>query len=281
MKELLSIRMRASKRVGRRKTESKDKESGFFERHISGAEGIYRGCERAKVVEGYIERALSHPKGRPDRIVITIEKMGPKPRMIEALPVTTLHCRSNREARGHIRTILDTIGVSENAYRNALKVLNNGNAMRGASLILCKSGRRVEPDKKRGIRASRLGIDRNAGKKLSIELSLYDINTTTVKEALVLASKVATCGQVMAELCISDDPGYTTGYVSSRKYGYVRVRNMKGKGDKNGGRVFFLKEDADIESVINFLENTSVIITRTGGCRGSLSIDEILNHHHI
>jgi 6-carboxyhexanoate--CoA ligase len=281
VKELLSIRMRASKKVGRRKTKIKGKESGFSEKHISGAEGIYRGYERAKVVEGYMERAFSHPRGRPDRVVITIEKIGRKPRMIKALPVTTLHCRSNREARRHIKTILETVGVSETAYRNALKVLNNGNAMRGASLILCQSGRRVEPDKKRGIRASRLGIERTSDKKLSMELSLYDINTITVKEAVILASKVVSCGQVAAELCISDDPGYTTGYVSSRKYGYVRVRNMKEKGAKNGGRVFFIQEDADRESVIDFLEDTSVIITGTGGCRGRLSIDEILNQHHI
>lgn len=281
MKELLSIRMRASKKVGRRKMKVKGKESGLTEMHVSGAEGIYVNSERAKVVERYIERALSHPRGKPDRIVITIEKIRRKPRMIETLPVTTLHCHSNREARRHIKTILETIGVSETAYRNALEVLNAGSAMRGASLIRCKSGRRAEPDRKRGIRASRLGIERTCDKKLSMELSLYDINTVTVKEAVILASKVASCRQVIAELCISDDPGYTTGYVSSRKYGYVRVPNIKEKRAKNGGRVFFTTEDADRESVIDFLEETSVIITGTAGCRGTRSIDEILNHHHI
>ena len=60
------------------------------------------------------------------------------------------------------------------------------------------------------------------------------LNNTTVKEAIILASKVAACRQVTAELCISDDPGYTTGYISSKKYGYVRIPHIKKKGEKNG-----------------------------------------------
>ena len=32
--------------------------------------------------------------------------------------------------------------------------------MRGASLILAKSGKRVEPDKNRGVRVSRMGIEK-------------------------------------------------------------------------------------------------------------------------
>ena len=42
------------------------------------------------------------------------------------------------------------------------------------------------------------------------------INTTTVKEALILASKLHHA-HIIAEVCISDDPDYTTGYFASEK----------------------------------------------------------------
>jgi 6-carboxyhexanoate--CoA ligase len=278
--------MRASKNVKRQESNVKGdnlqlraQNRGLKEIHISGAEGIYGDSERAKIVEVFMKRALSHPRGKPDRIVITIEKLNRKPKMVRSLFVRTVYCRSPYEARRHIKRIVDTIGISRIAYKNALKVLNSDNAMRGASLICCESGKRVEPDRKRGIRASRLGIAKNADRKFSKELSEKGINTITVKEAVVLASKVASCRQVMAELCISDDPGYTTGYIASREYGYVRIPHMKEKGAANGGRVFFITEDADRESVIDFLKNTPVIINRAAGCGGACSIDEILNHH--
>jgi 6-carboxyhexanoate--CoA ligase len=212
--------------------------------------------------------------------VITIESVLRRPKMIRALPVTTLECGSPSEARSFIQKVLRATGISLTACRNALRLLNGNNSMRGASLIRCESGIRVEPDKKRGIRASRFGIERSAGDKLSMELLRNGINTVTVKEALILASKVASCTEVVAELCVSDDPGYTTGYFSSKKYGYVRIPNIKKKNAKNGGRVFFIAEDADRESVIDFLEDTPVLIDRTGGCCGECAIDEILDHHH-
>ena len=43
--------------------------------------------------------------------------------------------------------------------------------MRGASLILAKSGRRVEPDMDRGVRVSRMGIEKSVEKNLSEKLS--------------------------------------------------------------------------------------------------------------
>ncbi len=103
------------------------------------------------------------------------------------------------------------------------------------------------------------------------------MNNSTVKEALILASKVAACRQVTAELCVSDDPEYTTGYVSSGRHGYVRIPHIKKKGEKKGGRVFFLEEDADIGSVIGFLEKTPVIINSLSPCYGVRTINEIID----
>ena len=119
---------------------------------------------------------------------------------------------------------------------------------------------RLEPDKDRGIRVTRLGMDKSAGKRLSRTLSTVSLNSATVKEAIVLASKVATCPGVVAEICISDDPDYITGYVASKKLGYLRIPNIKNYGEMHGGRVFFISDDADVEVLMEYLEKTPVLI---------------------
>jgi 6-carboxyhexanoate--CoA ligase len=284
---MLSIRMRASRERKIRPAAAADgrrngsKEPlGTAEIHISGAEGIYDELERMKVVREYIERALTHPRGEPDRITITIEKLKGRAKMIPTLPVTTLKCTSPSRAEGYIKSLLCAAGVSGGAVKEALEALGKEEAMRGASIMLAGSGRRVEPDRTRGVRASRLGISAKAARELSRQLAREGIDTTTVREALILASKVASCPRVVAELCISDDPDYTTGYVASGRYGYVRIPKIKRKGSRKGGRVFFVAEDADIALVAECIERKPVVINSVGECRGVRSIGEIVNSHH-
>jgi 6-carboxyhexanoate--CoA ligase len=115
---------------------------------------------------------------------------------------------------------------------------------------------------------------------LSLRLSNLGINTDTVKEALVLASKVAACRHILAELCVSDDPFYTTGYVASKKFGYLRIPNIKHAGNKSGGRAFFVKGKINVEEIVSYFEKVPVIIGRVVSCRGIISIDEILNRSY-
>jgi 6-carboxyhexanoate--CoA ligase len=281
---MLSIRMRASREKRRPAaershsgSESRNDNSEITDTHISGAEGLFNDSEAMKVVREYVERALTHPRGQPDRITITIEKVKGRARMISSLPVTTLKNKSLSESERHIARLLDGSGVSGIAMEEAIKVIKRDEAMRGAAVIRAGSGRRVEPDKVRGVRASKLGISGSAAVKLSRQLAGEGINTTTVREAVILASKVASCREVVAELCVSDDPDYTTGYVASRKYGYVRIPEMKKKGSGKGGRVFFVAEDAYIPLVEEFIERKAVVINSVNECRGVRSIDEILN----
>jgi len=260
-----NIRMRASGRKPAAKAGAariSGENRGQADAHISGAEGIYDDAEIFKIVKSYVGRALVHPKGSPDRIVVTIEKIRQRPRSISALSPVTLECGSPREAKEKIQTMLESAGVSRVAIKNGMAVLTGRSAMRGAAIILAESGRRVEPDKERGVRASVLGIDRTALKSLCLLLGKQGINNTTVKEALILASKVASCKEIMAELCISDDPDYTTGYLASKRLGYVRLPNIKKKGSAAGGRIFYAREDADVEALIRFMEKTPVIISR-------------------
>ena len=269
--------MRASKRTSDNPAETAANNRGYHEIHISGAEGIYDEKEIAKIVREYTNRALNHQKGRPDSVVISMEEIKKKPLTVQSLKVSTLSCRSPLQARTLVLKLLMSSGVSDAAISAAFTVTGSANTMHGAALLLSGSGTRLEPDKTRGIRVSRLGISRYASALLARNLARQGLNNSTVKEALILASKVAACRQVTAELCISDDPEYTTGYVSSGKHGYVRIPHIKRKGEKKGGRVFFLEDKPDIGSVIRFLEKTPVIINSLSACYGVRTINEIIN----
>ena len=269
MENLYSIRMRASKEV-------KSQNSKLTEIHISGAEGLYEASEIQKIVKRYIERALSHPKGKADKIIFTIEDIKQKPKEISALPLSTDNSRTPDEGKDIAIKLLQSLGISKRAINIAFELIKKG-SMRGAAIITVGKGNRLEPDKERGVRVSRLGINKSALKVLSLRLSRLGINTDTVKEAIILASKVASCEHVVAELCVSDDPFYTTGYVASKKFGYLRIPNIKHAGSKSGGRAFFVKEKINVEAIINYFEKVPVIIGRVASYRGIILTDEILN----
>lgn len=248
--------MRASKTVGGRRSTVRRRQP----LHISGAEGLFEFREIAESATEYLSRAVCHPRGMPDEVVITAERLRQKPVITPLLPYSTVPCESPGGARNIIRETLADAGISEEAMATAFRIVAGKETMRGASLVSAKSGSRLEPDKERGVRVSRLGISKSADRSLSRRLSRDGINTTTVKEALVLASKVASCKAIIAELCISDDPDYTTGYTASRKLGYVRIPHIKRKGDLAGGRVFFVKEGSDAARIVEYLERVPVMV---------------------
>jgi 6-carboxyhexanoate--CoA ligase len=272
MKKLVSIRMRASKKC--RKPNAQPEEI-----HISGAEGLYDLSDTPGVAKKYIERALEHPRGRADKIVITIESIPGSPKRISSLPVITVSSRTPVEGKRLITKILCSLGISDKAIKTALTTLSKGE-MRGASLIATGSGKRIEHNTERGVRASRLGITGSALKRLEAALSGCGINTETVREAVVLASKVASSKAVIAELCISDDPDYTTGYVASSRYGYIRIPNIKPAGSRAGGRAFFVEDASDAGEVTAYLEGSPVIIDRISPCGGIKTLDEIIDSAH-
>jgi len=246
MRIFYSVRMRASDLRGR---------------HISGAEGIYDTLSSAeRAAAQYTRRAMSHPRGEPAEVVVTIERLRRKPYIIKALSVSTMDCPSTSKAETAITDILLNEGVSARAINAGLRVLNGKRVMRGAALVDAVTGKRLEPDRTRGVRATLMGIDPKALASLKRRLSRRGINTSTVIEALTLSSKVASSPGVLAELCASDDPGYTTGYVASSTLGYTRITSIKKKGSMSGGRVFFIRPEADIKRTISYLEDTPVLI---------------------
>jgi 6-carboxyhexanoate--CoA ligase len=256
-----SVRMRASR----------------GEEHISGAEGLFTDGEVERAMRDYLKRVEVHPRGKADGIVLSVEKLRTKPREISLLPVVTIECSSPIKARRLATRLLKDAGVSEEAIDEAFAVVRGARAMRGAALVAATDGIRLEPDPKRGVRTSRLGIEKRARSALARGLARHGINTITVKEAIALASKVLSLKNIVAELCVSDDPDYTTGYVATRRLGYVRIPEIKKKGSPRGGRVYFVKNRAKLSRAIEYLESEPAIITSVSGISGVTTIDELLD----
>lgn len=241
--------MRASKKIGK-----------HGQMHISGAETICTRLKSADIAKQYIERALTHTRGIPDEIVVTVERITEKPCNARLLETSTIKCSSPDESRIIITEHLLRLGISERAVKSGFKILDSNKRMRGASLMICDTGARVEPDRARGVRVSRFGLSKSAMDQISKTSRIKKSQFTTVAEAISLASKTASHPDIVAEVCISDDPDYTTGYIASSTLGYMRIPNIKVEGDMRGGRVIYLSRSAKPEDVIRYLEMSPVII---------------------
>ena len=243
--ELFSIRMRAA-------------EGGAHEdggKHISGAEALVEERRLEKSVLDFLSKARMHTRGNPDFLQISVEKVpahGVK--KIKSLPVRRYDGSSITEGRGRAVELLKGIGVSKIAIDNAFHHLLNGPTHRGAILVESHSGQRMDARGLKGIRVSRFGWDSDAG--LTANERILD--------AMAIASKVASSPSTVAELCWSDDPDYTAGYVSSGTYGYTRVSPLKEMGCETGGRVFFILPNTDVDEYIRYLEKCPVLISTKG-----------------
>jgi 6-carboxyhexanoate--CoA ligase len=139
-----------------------------------------------------------------------------------------------------------------------------------------RSGERLEPDRERGVRASRFDWTEEAFRMVQQSLESRGLTHHRTREALALATKVAHAPGMVAELCWSDDPEYTAGYVASLGTGYVRFPFLKQHGDSSGGRAFFVDRDRlNMDRLVNFLQNEPVLISEIGSCRNASSMAEI------
>ena len=239
--------------------------------HISGAERLVCEGEIQDSVQSLSERALSHERGKPDFVNISIEAVKHPVKNLVSLPVILHNAKNIRDGRNAAKSTLEILRIPHFCIEKAFSLLengpSNGQSMRGA-VIMDMEGNRLEPDKHRGVRATRMDISEKAAEELEISLSENGLLSyfTHVLEALVLATKVASIDGTVAELCWSDDPAYTAGYVASKKLGYIRIPHLKQKGETRGGRVFFV-DNIDLVGYINEIENTPVLIDRFEGIR--------------
>jgi 6-carboxyhexanoate--CoA ligase len=234
--------------------------------HISGAEGIFLKGDVKAMVQKYALRAFQHEKGGADEVRLIIEELKESPMRIPSLPLCTLNTRNAEAAQKASRRLLSYVGITERAIEEALRSLTAGVTMRGA-MLLDIEGVRLEPDLLRGVRVTRMGITKEASLLLSQRLGKLNLNNNTVREALILASKVHRNSMVLGEICISDDPNYTTGYVATRAHGYVRLPRIKKRGVPYGG---------EVKDLIRYLQTEPILVNRIKPCRGVVTLKEII-----
>jgi 6-carboxyhexanoate--CoA ligase len=240
-------------------------------RHLTGAERIVPAAELETVCTELLRRALEHERGRADAIRLSVDEIDPASVRRGRLPdVHTVLAVDVREGRREARRFLGRAGVAPEAVDCAVTALSAGAApcggnMRGAMILDADSGRRLEPDPARGVRASRMDLTPAARRRLVQELARVGLDNTHVREALVLAAKVLSAPGIIAELCWSDDPSYTAGYVAAPELGYVRFPHLKSRGDERGGRAFFWRAgSAPLDATIVFLEEAVLLIDEIG-----------------
>lgn len=235
-----SIKMRASK------------ETDGVNRHISGAEKIINKDQISSCVDSLIVRGMEHEKGSADFLNIKIEEINEAIQYLEALKVSTIEVSSWQEGHKEIERFLHELKIEK--VSEIMKLLVETYAMRGAMLLDIHSLERLEKDPSRGIRATYMDVDRD-----DVNVDLMEKNH--YMEAIVLATKVCNCPGMVGEICISDDPGYVTGYVASKECGYRRITKMKELGSENGGRIFlFDSSKADVNEAIDYLQKKKVIV---------------------
>lgn len=234
--KLYSVKMRASKNNS----------------HISGAEKIIGKPALAAAVTAMTKRALEHSLGEADFINLKIEAAAKEDiTVLPALPVSS--CKSDT-VDGSIKVIeakLRELDISD--PQKIISLLQNCCHMRGAILYDIYTGTRMEPDPIRGVRVTYMD---------SCLDTQSIINKNHFYEALVLATKVAHAPGMVAELCISDDPNYTTGYLASLKHGYLRLAPVKKYGSSHGGRIFiFDSSKTSVGRLIDYLEKAKILVS--------------------
>lgn len=233
-----SLKMRASQR----------------DQHISGAERIVPKESVENVCQAMVRRAMTHSKGDPDFINVKIEKVSAEDiQLLKALPVTRVDVETAEEGLKKAFSLLRNDAVKMDDFEtNLSNLLKETFPMRGAMLYDIATGKRLEPDKRRGVRATYMD---------ALHSSEVGGKKNHFNEAIVLATKVANAPGMVAEICISDDPNYVTGYVASQKMGYVRIMKMKEMNDENGGRIFlFDSRKASAEECIQYLQEKKVLV---------------------
>lgn len=254
----LSIRMHASR-------------SGV---HLTGAEDLVPPSAIDDCARLLLQRALQH---HPDSLKLSVDPVSTDEMVTGTLP--DLHLAQVEDvatARQRAMAALIGAGVTQRAAATALQALSAGAApggrvMRGAMLIDAHTGERCEPDRTRGVRVSHFGWDAKARNDCRELLRHHGLDHFRTFEALAIAAKVLAADGILAELCWSDDPDYTTGYVASRHGGYLRLPYLKEAGDPLGGRAFFFSPGTDLQTLIAFLEQTPFLISAVGGACPEIS----------
>jgi 6-carboxyhexanoate--CoA ligase len=248
---LISIKMRAA-------------QGGPHERggrHISGEERIVTEDGVEACLREMLERARTHQRGRADFMNLKLQFVDPAKALYRPM-LAFSECEARTVAEGRETALRELVaaGVSQQAARAGIQAIAAlPDSMRGAMVMDCVTGERLDHLGSRGVRVSNMDVADPAAFRRA--LAAQGLHGDHVREALVLASKVAGGDGVVAEVCWSDDPQYVVGYVGSPRNGYRRIPVLKEKGCGIGGRVFYVRPGTDLDALRDYYEEKLVFIT--------------------
>ena len=171
---------------------------------------------------------------------------------LKALPVTAHEVSDCKEGLSLAAELLKGAGIRR--MDEIMELFKETGPMRGAMLLDADSLERLEPDRARGVRATYMDA-------ASLTDKAGEDGKNHFAEALVLSTKVANAPGIVGEICVSDDPGYVTGYVATREIGYHRIMKMKRPGDPFGGRIFLYRGPREaVDETIGYLERRCVVV---------------------
>lgn len=223
--------------------------------HISGGECITSEKEIKEATFSLINRALNHVNGKCDFINISIQKIQNPEEIsyVKPLPITTLDKNINKL---YPNMILEKLGFKKCTASKILEKLLSLKNLKGAAIIPIED---FENFKWEIVRCT--NMDYHQDIKHSLDKFLKKNNfSEKLKDALCLSTKICENENVLCEICLSDDKGYSTGYIASKKLGYIRIENFKPEGHDYGGRIIFVKDKRKKDLTINYLKNSVVIV---------------------
>ena len=233
-------------------------------KHISGAERILREDEIEEELINVYRRAITHERGKPDFINLKIEKIDEDEIIYKKrLNINEHHVDSKEEGLDLAKKLLIGNAVSEKSAEIAIQSLQDlEESMHGAMLIDKDTGERIDNKGIKGVRVTGIASADISNYKESLKSDGRE--GLHLEEALILASKIASCKGIVAELCWSDDPSYVIGYVGTKDK-YERIPILKEEGNPIGGRAFFvdtnqLNDDYTLDDLIDYLEKQVVLI---------------------
>lgn len=220
--------------------------------HISGGECITSLDMLETEVSNLIKRALNHPKGNSDFINISIQKIheNSKINYIKPLKISTFNS-------SYIPKIFKKLGFNEEKISLTIDTLLSLKNLKGALLVSFDNFEKFEENI---VRCTNMDYSLKIKPYLNKFLEENCFYGKYLKDALCLSSKVCNHENIICEVCISDDKNYTTGYIGSKKFGYVRIENFKPKNHDYGGRIIFIKDKDKLQETIDYLKNEIVII---------------------
>lgn len=181
--------------------------------HISGAETMCEFEDLENYLKKYFNKAFNHENGNIDFLNLKIEKVKAPIQTLVALPVV-------ENLNDTLTQLAKQTGVSEYALNKGLEFIKNDITYTGAIILSAQTGQRLDSTEQRGIRVTQLAFKTC---KCNGEIS------ERVKDARALATCINAFEGVKAELCVSDDLHYTTGYFASPKLDIVESLILKKK----------------------------------------------------